>query len=780
MKRFWSVVVSVLLLAGSAAGPSSAQQLLTSDTEKIDFAQGLLNQAQYTLAIAQFEEFIKEFPASSFLQDAYLGSGECYFFLQQYDKAIEVLQKYLADFPEAKSKGTAQVRLGQCFYMKNNLDESLNHFNAVSADGLTNQFKQTLYFFKGQILAAKDNAEEAAANYKAAAEIPEATAYTAQAYFKWGTLVARTDYNAAIEKYLKAYAVADTSELKAAIGIKQGEAYYLMKHYDEAADVFKKTMEAYPNLSVYPDAVANWYTVLLAQKKNDEIIAHFNQQFKGAVDKAEYQAVYLSAAKAFSASGNVGQAMAVMDKILALAGISEQQKAMVALQKARVLAENGKCADAVTFIDGHLNGDAGIKAPLLLLKGKCHLTLKQYDNSWAAYEQVSRDFAGSPSMTEAFCGMAYVRYGQEQYEVAAGLFMDCYNNGQDETFRRDALYNAYVAYKKTGVDDKTIEIAEQYIKLTPPADHHSDVTLGLSILYTKRQMYDKAGELMAPYLNDADETTRRSAIFQMAYNLQLAGKSEDSLMWYDKMINDGKNDKLTYLAVKNSFMIYLQLKNDDKAAEMMQRAVLSFENNDMPLKTYLWLVEHWQAANDVQKMLDVLAVAEKRFAQDPDFVSVKFFLGQAYRMHDDCKKAFEQYDAVINGDKSGVYKGRARLGKGVCSTGLGDYVTAQKELEQAIVDSPDDAFVAMRARFALAHNAELMKNYEMAVKLYLVVDVLYKDAEYAPMALMRAASIFEEQLNNKKDALSAYTKIVNVYPKSPEAAKAQEKVTQLK
>lgn len=45
---------------------------------------------------------------------------------------------------------------------------------------------------------------------------------------------------------------------------------------------------------------------------------------------------------------------------------------------------------------------------------------------------------------------------------------------------------------------------------------------------------------------------------------------------------------------------------------------------------------------------------------------------------------------------------RARLGKGVCSTGLGDYVTAQKELEQAIVDSPDDAFVAMRARFALA------------------------------------------------------------------------------
>ena len=40
--------------------------------------------------------------------------------------------------------------------------------------------------------------------------------------------------------------------------------------------------------------------------------------------------------------------------------------------------------------------------------------------------------------------------------------------------------------------------------------------------------------------------------------------------------------------------------------------------------------------------------------------------------------------------------------------------------------------------------------------------------------------ITSEQLNNKTEALSAYNKLVAAYPNSPEAAKAQEKITQLK
>ncbi len=772
-----------LLLAGLSFGPVKplcAQQLLTNDSEKIDFAQGLLSQGQYNLAVAQFNEFIEQFPQSTFLPDAYLGAGECQFFLTDYDKAIEQLQKYLTLFPDGKSKGIAQVRLAQAYYIKENLPDSLKLLDETNLESLTPQFKQTLYFFKGQILAAQNKRDEAVANLQLAAELPEAQSYTAQAYLKWGAMIVEGDQAAALDKYAKALEKADTDELKASVLMRQGEAYFLMKKYDEASQIFLKVMEAYPGLPILPDAMANWYSTLISQKKYDPIIANFNQQLKGSIDKPEYFQTYVLAARATAALGNIDGALTMLDQIAALAGVPERQKSDIILQKTKILFDSGKFKEVAVFVDGKVSEAPGIKSDLLMLKAKAYLNLKVYDFAWETYELINREFANDPVAAQALYGMAYVRFGQEQYEQAAGIFMDCFNKAQDDTLKKDAIYNAFLTYKKANLENKVVEVAQQYLALTPAASHQAEVALALSGIYTMRQQFEKATELLQPYLNDPDETNRRNAVFQSAYNLQYSGKSDEALAGYAPFLTDGKNDRLTYLAMKNSCMIYLQNKDDDKAAELMQKAASEYADSDFSLKTYLWLVEHWQAKGDAQKMLDVLALAEKKYAQDPEALSIKFFMGQSYRMQDNCKQALGNYDLVLAAEKWSVYKGRARLGKGACLTGLGDYPGAQKELEQAVVDSPDDAFVAMRARFALAHNAELLKNFDMAVKLYLVVDVLYNDKEYAPKSLMRAGAIFEEQLNNKKEALTAYEKIVQMYPDSPEAAKAQEKVLQLK
>lgn len=784
MNGFLSIrtVVVTALIAVAAAFPaiSWSQQLLISESEKIDFAQGLRQQGQYAMAVAQFEEFIQQFPQSPFLADAHLGAGESRFFLKEYDKAIEQFQIYLTNFPDGKDAGIARVRLGQAYYVQGNQDEALKQFDAVTLETLNVQFKQTLYFFKGQILAAKNNETDAIANLQLAVENTEATAYNAQAYFKWGSLIAQKDPNAALEKYAKALEFADNSEIKASIALKQGEAYYLLKQYDLAEKIFRETTMAYPSLPVVTDAIASWYSVLIQQKKYDVIIENFNQQMQGAVDKPEYVQAYLSVARSMSLSGKVDEAAALLDKIAALPGLNEENKASVVLQKARVYFDNGKFTEAVTFIDGNLSADAKARASMLLLKAKAQMSLKEYDNAWSVYEQVSKEFTDLSVMAEAVCGMAYVRYAQEQFEPAAGLFMDCYGKAQEDTLRGDALYNGFVSYRKAGNEDKTIEVAEQYIAMTPAGKNQAEVAIALSGLYSKRQMYDKANEILAPYLNDPDETKRRNAVFQSAYNMQLSGKTEEALKSYEAFMTDATNDRLSYLAHKNSIMMHLQNKNDEKAAELLGKAVIGFEDNDFPLKSYLWLVEHWQAKSDAAKMLEVLAAAEKHHAEDAESSGIQFFKGQAYRMQDNCKQALENYELAIKGDTGFGYKGRARLGKGVCLTGIGDYEGAAKELEQAVVDSPDDAFVAMRARFALANNATYLKNYDMAAKLYLVVDVLYNDPEFAPKALMRAGDILMEQLNNKKEAVNAYTKIVEVYPNAPEAAQAQDKLAQLK
>ena len=86
--------MAALLLGGSAFHCGWAQQTLTRDGEKIDFAQQLLNKSQYKLAASEYEEFIQQYPQSSFLSQAYLGAGDSYFFLKEYDKAVGFYQRY--------------------------------------------------------------------------------------------------------------------------------------------------------------------------------------------------------------------------------------------------------------------------------------------------------------------------------------------------------------------------------------------------------------------------------------------------------------------------------------------------------------------------------------------------------------------------------------------------------------------------------------------------------------------------------------------------------------
>ena len=131
------------------------------------------------------------------------------------------------------------------------------------------------------------------------------------------------------------------------------------------------------------------------------------------------------------------------------------------------------------------------------------------------------------------------------------------------------------------------------------------------------------------------------------------------------------------------------------------------------------------------------------------------------------------YDEIIKNGQDNPYKGRARLSKGLCLAIGGDQAGAQKELEGVIQDNPEDVFITLHARFELAHIFENQKDYDQAVKLYMMVALLYKDPEYSPKALIQAGAVFQD-LNNPKEALNVYQQVLSDYPQSPLASEARK------
>ncbi len=760
-----------MLCTSMAVESVLAQQLLTRDSEKIGFAQDLLNKAQYKLAASEYEEFIQQYPQSAFLPNAYLGGGDSYFFLQDYNKAIGFYQQYAQQFPQGKDKWLDLLRWGQCLYLIGEKDDALAKLTGINAATVQAPFVQTFYFYLGLVYMDQKNSQQAAINFEKATQAQVNGGYTLQAYLRWGdALTMQADYTNAIDKYTKALELSDSKEMSAEIIMKEAQAHFLEQDYNGAAKLFNMVIRDYPSLPVAKDATVSWFSVLLESQQQDKLIIYYDQQFKDNFQDPAFARVHLLAVEAFLKQGKQNEAMAILDKLIAVPSLAEKAKAQASFKKAEILVNSGKFTDAVAFIKSQKSLDKDTKVSMMLLEAQSQVELRNYDKAWAIYSSISQ---GSPDEPAVYCDMAHLRYVQGKFDEAASLFMECFHKSQEGPSRQEALYNVFLTYQKANKDEKAIEVAESYRKQYPQGQRIPELILALAGIYSKNQKYDQAIDVLKILLDKPDDPHWPEAVFQKAYNLQLSGKDDEAISTYEQITQKNINHELKFFALKNSAIIYLQKKDEEKAAQALDWIVLNFPSNDLPIKDYLWLAQYWQTKNAPQRMLNVLLTAQKHPVQASEDLGIKFLSAEAYRLQNNCPQSLDRYDEVIAVKENNPYKGLAYLGKGMCLASKGDKSGAQKAFEQAIAQNLEDNTVTMRARFELARLAESRQDFKQAAKLYMMVAILYKDPQYAPQALWQAGGLLQ-RLNDNQGARGAYQQILDDYPQSSQAGKAKE------
>jgi tetratricopeptide (TPR) repeat protein len=480
--------------------------------------------------------------------------------------------------------------------------------------------------------------------------------------------------------------------------------------------------------------------------------------------------VHFSAVEALVKLNKIDEALAILDKLTAAPGTDAMTRSKAIIRKTEILMQANKFSDVAAFVDGQKKLDPDTRLAVMLLKAKALEALKKDDAAWDIYLSIVKEY---PDYPETYCAMAQLRYTQNNLQGAASLFMDCFNKEKKGPSAEDALYNAFLMYQKSGLKDKAIEVAGSYRGQYPQGRWSYDLTLAWANLYTKDQKYDLAEEVLKPWIEKTTDLHWPQVLFQMGYNLQLSGKNAEALLAYEKLANQSIPVELKYFVLKNSAVIYLKQNDQDKAAQALNWIIQNFPPSNLPLKDYLWLAQYWQAKNEPQKMLDILVQAQKIQAGAPEALGVTFFMAEAYRLQNNCAQAEGQYDQLIADKAKNVYQGRAYLGRGLCLASQGDKVNARKEFEEAIALNLEDNFVTMRARFELAGINEAQQDLKQAAKLYMMVGILYKDAEYGPRALLQAGVILQK-LNENQAALKAYQQILEDYPHSEQALKAKE------
>lgn len=777
-------IVGVILFWG--AGPTSiyAQQSV-KEADQLDFAQGLLARGMYDMAILQYQKFISDYPKSPSLQEAYFSLGEGYFLSQDLDKAFDAFNQFNKLFPNSDQLPASLLRLGQIDIQQRKYDEALKELTSIDIE---KQLKapplqamlQSFDFYTAEAYLGKADTASALAFFQKAVQVSGASGYTANAYEEIGKVQAKNaHYSEAMDAYSKSMKLVDDTALKAELTYRIAETQFLSGQYTDSIKGFQQVIAQYPGLGFTQDALANMLLAYFNLGQYGQLLVEYQKNTNNIKDDEAYCAVHFAAVMAHIELKEYDQANVLLDRILAFPSLKSHERARVFIKKADILIREKKYRDGMALLDAYSSENSDNADENFFLKAQAYYGLGDFDHAFNFFENVYLNFPGSRYYKAALLGQAHARQEKGRFKESEALFLKYYNIQDQSDLKSEALYDAVMIALKAGDAGGVISNAREYLKAFPDGEKYIEVLFNLADGYGNNNQLQEAVQLLQGYLSKPGPLPRpNTAYFLLGFDQQLLGKSDQALAAYTQVDQNKENGKFYLPALKNMAIIYLDQKNFDQARVYFDRLISQSGQNDLQVKTYIWVCNEYLKGQKFDDVLRIAAEAQKRFPP-VDLLEVKYFEAEALRGLGRCDEAARDYDLVASSAEKNAYTGSAHIGYGLCLEASGKFDPARQEFQRSLDENADDYTVTAHARFEMANIDASQGNFDEALKIYLLVATIYDDDYYCSESLLRSAGIFEHQ-GRKADALKMYSEILDKYKNSAAAKTAREKVTLLK
>ncbi len=121
--------------SGTASAPSDKDKKpeakALEPSEAFRAAQDDFNKGNFDLAIAGFQNYIKQFPDASQVDSAQYWIGKCYYAKKEFDKAIEAFSKVIKNYPKSDKAAGAKLNIGFSYLNEKNNAKAREYFNRV-------------------------------------------------------------------------------------------------------------------------------------------------------------------------------------------------------------------------------------------------------------------------------------------------------------------------------------------------------------------------------------------------------------------------------------------------------------------------------------------------------------------------------------------------------------------------------------------------------------------------------------------------------------------------
>jgi TolA-binding protein len=608
---------------------------------------------------------------------------------------------------------------------------------------------------------AENRVEKFASDFPSSAWIPEINFELGNIYFKEkkyskalntynGISVSKLDYEQLNEYYYK----------KGYCQMKQSKFDYALKSFENILN----------SNSSYQKPASYYYANIQYQKGNyNEALIGF-KAIAGDSRYKKYVPFYL-----LNIYYQIGDYLNVIEEgDNYISKVPRRQKGNMARLMANAYYNHGKYAKAYEYFVIYESSTRKNDDPTEQYRiGYCKYLREEFRSAIVNLQNATKAGGAIEQSSWYYLGFCYLYSNQPKF--AQSSFLKAFKNNTNIDIAADALFNYMKITIQIGTDsfNDPVLIIENYIDQNPSSQYIAKSYDLLSQLYLSSKNYPAALQSIEKVNNPNQRV--QTVYQQLAYaqgidNLKKRAYS-DALIYFEKSLKFPVNNKIESEAIFWSGDAYYHLKKYDKASIQFNKFLRSKGSSETSLEVSAEYNIAYCSFNSKQyerAIMDFERLLQNNITDKKMITDVYLRMADCYLITNNYNTAIVWFNKVINNRSTST--DYALYQKALCFGSQGDFNKKISTLTQLINGYKSSSYYD-EALYDLASTNLILNNQRDAIIYF---DKLIKEkpkSSYTKKALVKMGSIYYN--NNQYDqAVKPLRKIIDTYPASLEAKEA--------
>lgn len=450
----------------------------------------------------------------------------------------------------------------------------------------------------------------------------------------------------------------------------------------------------------------------------------------------------------------------------------------------------------------------------LLAYGQVAYRKKQPEKAGPALKKVVSAKAGDALLAPALYLLAWIDFDAKKYDEAAAAFSDMIKRFPKHELAADAMFQRGVCLSEAGKTEPALAALNEYVTANPKGKQIAQARQLIGASLAKLGRHDEAAKMLAALAADKEGRTD-VVLYDLAWSQRTLKDTDGAIKSYQQLLTDFKESKLlTPVRIELAELLYAK-EQFKEAASLIETALEDKSGDAKTLSAgryrlgwcHAKLNEHAKAA----EAFNAFIAANPKDALIP---SALYQAGMALRSGGKLDEAQKQFTALLAQHPKDELAPTALLRLGETQAEAGQYAASAKTYQQFSEAHPKSEFLhlatfgigwaneqlkkydearawygktiektntetAARAQFQIGETHFAEKNFELAAKELLKVEIVYAYPSWSAKALYEAGQAFE-QLDQIDEARAQYERCVQNYAKEAAAELSKKRLDALK